>query len=281
MDDTLLDMNRRSWNAAVLAHQSHRGDLAAFLRAGGSTLFPEELALLGDVRGKRLAHLLCNNGQDTLSLAACGAQCVGVDISDEAIALARQLSAQSGISATFARAEIYAWLAEHHDAQFDLAYASYGVICWLPDIDGWAQALAQILAPGGRFVLIEFHPLSNMLDTQWQLKHDYPQQGKLLELPGVGDYVGAAQGGLSPAGFERGVEAFVNPHPCYLYRWGVGEVVSALIRAGLQLELLREYTYMNGEQPFETMCALSERRFTAPEGVPAVPLMYGLRARRG
>ena len=64
------EQNRRSWNAATLAHNSHKGDQALFLRQGGSTLFPEELALLGDVRGRSLLHLQCNAGQDSLSLAA-------------------------------------------------------------------------------------------------------------------------------------------------------------------------------------------------------------------
>lgn len=44
----LHEQNGVSWNAATVAHNSHRGDShrgdqAAFLRDGGSTLFPEEL----------------------------------------------------------------------------------------------------------------------------------------------------------------------------------------------------------------------------------------------
>jgi hypothetical protein len=47
----LHEANRASWNEATRAHNAHKCDQAAFFRAGGSTLFPEELALLGDVRG--------------------------------------------------------------------------------------------------------------------------------------------------------------------------------------------------------------------------------------
>src|SRR5918998_3195886 len=95
--------NRQSWNAATEAHNSHKRDQAAFLRNGGSTLFPEEIALLGDIAGRTLMHLQCNAGQDSLSLAARGAIVTGVDISDTAIAFARQLSADADISATFHR----------------------------------------------------------------------------------------------------------------------------------------------------------------------------------
>ena len=77
MSDDLLDETRRSWNLATQAHNRHEHDQAAFLRGGGSTLFPEETELAGDVRGKRLLHLLCNAGQDALSLAGRGAIVTG------------------------------------------------------------------------------------------------------------------------------------------------------------------------------------------------------------
>src|SRR5689334_16683391 len=99
----LREANRRSWNAATRAHNSHKGDQARYFREGGSTLRPEELGLLGEVAGLRVVHLLCNSGQDTLSIARLGADVTGVDISDEAITFATQLAVEAGIAATFAR----------------------------------------------------------------------------------------------------------------------------------------------------------------------------------
>ena len=107
----LHEDNRVSWNLATEAHNSHKHDQAAFFRAGGSTLFPDEIELLGDLRGKSLLHLQCNAGQDTLSLARLGAAVTGVDISDTAIAFARQLSSDTEIPASFERADIFDWLA--------------------------------------------------------------------------------------------------------------------------------------------------------------------------
>lgn len=276
--DPITEQNRRSWNAVVPAHTSHRADEAAFLRDGGSTLFPEEMALLGEIRGCRLLHLLCNTGADSLSLAAQGAIVTGVDLSDAAIAYARELSAASGIPATFVQADVYEFLATAaaDGLRFDLIYAGYGVICWLRDLNSFAAGIARVLAPGGRFALMEFHPTSNMLSADWRLAYDYPHGGAPLELPGVGDYVGAAEGGLSPSGFLPGVRDFTNPEPCTLYRWGVGEVVTALVQAGLRLRELREYCYVNGERPFERMIPAAGRRWHAPPDVPAIPLMYGL-----
>ena len=145
------EQNRRSWNAATLAHNSHKGDQALFLRQGGSTLFPEELALLGDVRGRTLLHLQCNAGQDSLSLAALGAEVTGVDIADEAIAFAQGLSRDSGSPATFHRAEVVDWLqrAAADGQRYDVVFVSYGALCWLPDLGAWAKGVAAVLRPGG------------------------------------------------------------------------------------------------------------------------------------
>jgi SAM-dependent methyltransferase len=277
----LRQQNRLSWNAVVGAHRSHRGDLAEFLIRGGSTLFPEERALLGDLRGKTLAHLQCNSGGDSLSLASLGATVTGVDISDEAIGSARELSSKTGIPAEFVRADVYDWLAAtvRDGRRFDVVFSSYGVVCWLPDLGSWARGIAAVLRGGGRFVLVDFHPVAEMFDERWNFSGAYPSGGEPRTLEeGVGDYVGESEGGLTPAGFVEGVRAFENPHHCYLCRWGLGEVVTALAGAGLRIIALKEYPYTNGERLFAGMRELPGRRMVPPEGVPAVPLMYGISA---
>ncbi|MBD0321660.1 MAG: class I SAM-dependent methyltransferase, partial [Gemmatimonadetes bacterium] len=142
----LHEQNRLSWNAATAAHNSHKGDQAAFFRAGGDTLFPEELELLGGVDGVDLLHLQCNAGQDTLSLARRGARATGVDISDEAIRFARELAEASGIAAQFERADVYDWLdaAGREGRSFDTVFASYGAIGWLSDLAAWGRGIAGV-----------------------------------------------------------------------------------------------------------------------------------------
>jgi SAM-dependent methyltransferase len=279
----LREQNRLSWNAVAGAHESHRGGLAGFLRAGGSTLFSEELELLGDLEGKTLAHLQCNSGGDSLSLALRGATVTGVDISDEAVSSARGLSKEAGIPVSFERADVYDWLEEaaREGRRFDAVFSSYGVVCWLPDLDAWAQGIAAILKGGGRFVLVDFHPAADMFDERWAHARDYPSGGELLVLEeGVGDYVAESEGGLTPAGFVEGTRDFENPHGCHLFRWGLGEVITALAGAGLRIVTLKEYPYANGERQFSGMRELPGRRMAPPEGVPTLPLMYGVRAER-
>jgi SAM-dependent methyltransferase len=279
----LREQNRVSWNAVVGVHESHRGDLSRFFSEGGSTLFQEECDLLGKLEGRSLVHLQCNSGGDSISLTRLGATVTGVDVSDEAVSSARDLAEKTGIRATFERADVYDWLEEasREGRRFDVAFASYGVICWLPDLRIWAGGIAGILNPGGCFVLIDFHPAADIFDRAWNHVNDYPSGGEPLLLDrGVGDYVAASGGGLTPAGFVEGVRDFENPEGCYLFRWGLGEVVTALAEAGLRITALEEYPYANGERKFAGMRELPGKRMVPPEHIPTVPLMYGIRAER-
>jgi SAM-dependent methyltransferase len=282
-DRDLREQNRESWNAVVGALDSHRGDLSRFLREGGSTLFPEELDLLGDLEGRSLVHLQCNSGGDSISLAKLGATVTGVDISDEAVRSARELSKKTGIPATFERADVYDWLEEatREGSRFDVVFASYGVVCWLPDLGAWADGIATILNPGGCFVLVDFHPAAEIFDEDWNHARDYPSGGEPLLLEeGVGDYVADSDGGLTPAGFVEGASGFENPEKAHLFRWGLGKIVTALAAAGLRITALEEYPYTNGERNFARMRERQGKRMVPPQDIPTIPLMYGIRAER-
>jgi SAM-dependent methyltransferase len=279
----LREQNRASWNAVVGAHDSHRANLPGFLRGGGSTLFPEEVGLLGDLQDKTLLHLQCNSGGDSVSLAGLGARVTGIDISDGAIVFARRLSRQTGAQVRFERADLYDWLREasREGRRFEVVFASYGVVCWLPDLVAWAGGVAGVLEPGGRFVLVDFHPVADIFDRVGNHVRDYPSGGETVYLQeGVGDYVAASGDGLTPAGYLEGATGFRNPEGAHLFRWGLGEVLTALAGAGLRITALHEYPYTNGERCFAGMRELSGRRLAPPEHVPAIPLMYGIRAER-
>lgn len=279
----LHEENRLSWNAATVAHNSHKGDQAAFFRSGGSSLFPEERELLGDIRGLSLVHLQCNAGQDTLSLAQLGATVTGVDISDTAIDFARTLAAESGVPATFHRADVYDWLEEAATGpvRYDIVFCSYGALCWLSDLDIWARDVAAILKPGGRFAVVEFHPVMQMFDEHYARIYSYFAEGQVLTWDGgIHDYVADSKDGLIRGEYVEGIIDFKNPYRNHEFQWGIGEVASALLGAGLALTTLREYSFSNGFKPFEEMRELPGRRWTVSDGMPNMPLMFALAAQK-
>jgi hypothetical protein len=120
-----------------------------------------------------------------------------------------------------------------------------------------------------------------MFDEHWNHARAYPSGGEPLLLnEGVGDYVAESEGGLTPAGFVGGIRCFENPEPCHLFRWGLGEMVTAIAGAGLRIFTLKEYPYSNGERHFAGMRELPGRRMVPPEDVPTVPLMYSVSAKK-
>src|SRR5205814_10159498 len=116
--------------------------------AGEKQLHAIELGELGDVGGKRLIHLQCHFGIDTLILARQGAIVTGLDFSPAAIEEARRLAAKTELAAEFVCANVYD-ARQTVAGDFDIAYVAWGTICWLPDLAGWAQPIASLLAPGG------------------------------------------------------------------------------------------------------------------------------------
>lgn len=270
--------NRLSWNEATRAHNSHKADQGSFLREGGSTLFPEEIALLGDVTGQSVLHLLCNSGQDSLSIARLGAAVTGVDISDVAIATAQALSAASGIRADFHRADALDWLdeAQKRDAGYDIAFLSYGAICWISCLDEFMQKTADVLKDDGRLILMEFHPILSKLNPDGTLRASSFSGAVPTKDDGVDDYVRYSGHGLVPSGYLPGEEDFQNPEPNWLFYWNMGEILAAVTSAGFHIEAFEEFPYANGYCPFISPSDKGERRFGTPEGVADLPLMFGL-----
>lgn len=268
---------RRSWNVATRNHNAHKGDQAARLRAGHDVLFDEELALLGPLEGRRLVHLQCNSGQDSLCLARRGAHVTGVDFSDEAIAFARALSDHSEIPAQFEHAEVVQWLHET-PSRFELAFCSYGAVGWLPDLRAWARGVARVLEPGGRFVYVEFHPLVWSIGPEFRLdRDDYFAREPFVEP--VGDYV--AGSGTALAAEHDDAAAGTNDIPATSWQWTLADILEACLAAGLELEHVHEYAHANGCRVHPGLEAEpGTRRWRWPAGVARVPLMFGLAARR-
>lgn len=251
-----------------------------FFRNDGSTLFPEEVGLLGDVRGKALLHLQCNAGQDTLSIASqLGAVVTGVDISDEAVSSAQHLARESGIPAQFVRADLFDFF-RSNEVQYDIIFTSYGVTGWLSDLKSWGTGIARLLKPGGRFVMIEFHPAGFMFEADWTLVYDY-MGGKVIDSDGVGDYVGESGGAQTNTG-EAVTQSttYENPQRSYEFPWGIADHVSALLDAGLRLDSLKEYPFCNGYAHLDGMIEEAGRRMILPPEKPQIPLMFSITATR-
>ena len=265
--DRYSEANRKHWDEIVPIHVgSDFYDVASF-KAGESKLKPVELAELTDVRGKTMLHLQCHFGMDTLSWAMEGATVTGIDFSERAIEAARALSEETGIEARFLVSDLYS-LPGNLDERFDIVFTSYGVVFWLPDVKRWAEVAAHLLAPGGTFYMVEFHPFSWIFDdapevSDFRVKYPYFETGEPLRFEQEGTYA------------DRGADiknklTYSWPHP-------LGDIVSALIDAGLRIEFLHEFPYTTEEfWPFMEVVDKRMVRLTKHDG--CVPLLFSIKA---
>lgn len=264
--------NRENWNDRVSIHlKSSQYDVSAFIQDTTrlSPIVQFDRDLIGEVRDKALLHLMCHIGLDTLSWARLGAAVTGVDFSPRSIDAARRLALECGLAARFVEAELYD-VPDVINEQFDNVYTSMGVLCWLPKVRGWAEVVAQCLKPGGTFLITEIHPIA------WSL--DQERDDELFSL--VDSYFERE----TPLRFENdqtytdGSESMEH-QTIYDWNHALGEIVTALIQAGLQIELLQEYPFVYGWDPLPGLEHDTEG-WVRPRGANAgVPLMYSIRAR--
>src|SRR6476659_221000 len=145
-----IDVNRRNWDerAAIHARDTTGDYMLDRFRAGEDSLHAIEAAELGDISGKRVLHLQCHIGRDTLCLARRGAVVTGLDFSLTAIEVARRLAEETGLNATFIQGRVDQ-ASQLAPGPFDLVFATWGTLCWLPDLRDWAKVIACVLAPDG------------------------------------------------------------------------------------------------------------------------------------
>jgi 2-polyprenyl-3-methyl-5-hydroxy-6-metoxy-1,4-benzoquinol methylase len=259
MSKEYFEINKELWNAKTSIHiTSDFYEMEDFM-AGKNTLKPIEMELLGDVRGKKILHLQCHFGQDTLSLARMGAQVTGVDISDTSIDKARELNTQLGLDVKFICCNLYS-TKEHLDEEFDIVFTSYGTIGWLPDMDKWADIVSHYLKPYGKFIFVELHPAVWMYDAHFKtIEFSYFNKEAIIELNN-GTYADhEAEIAMQEVGWN---------HP-------LSEVFTSLMSKRLTIDHFEEFDY----SPHNCFLGMTERspgQFVVEHIGDKLPMTYSL-----
>lgn len=259
-----IRINKELWNQRTEFHvNSEFYGLEAFIE-GKSSLNEIELNLLGDIKGKRILHLQCHFGQDTLSLGRLGAEVTGVDLSDKAIEKAKWLAEKTGVEAEFICCNVYD-LPQHLNKQFDLVFTSYGTIGWLPDLSKWAQIVQRYLVPGGKLFLVEFHPVVWMFDNQFEkIGYNYFNESPIIETE-TGTYA------------DR--DAPIQ-NECITWNHPLSEVFTSLLQEGIQISSFNEYDY----SPYNCFAGTIEfepGKFQIEHLGNKIPMVYALVATKG
>ena len=228
--------NRANWDERVGVHMAPGGYDMAALRAGTAHLNAIEEAELGSVEGMRVMHLQCHFGRDSLILAQRGAEVTGLDFSTPAIAAARGLANEMGLSdrVRFFEADLYdARSAIPEPASFDLVYITWGAITWLPDIRKWAEIVAFFLKPGGRLYLAEGHPIALVFDDMRKSDNGVPGF--------FAPYFAAAPVEYDDSKDYANATAVLSNTKTFTWIHPIADIVTGLLEAGLRLNWLHEH----------------------------------------
>lgn len=257
--ENYLQINKQTWNNKVSIHVASDFYEQEEFISGKITLPQTDLEALGDVNGKRILHLQCHFGQDSLSLARLGAKVTGIDFSEEAITKAKDLNKTLGLDAEFICSDVYDTL-QHITEKYDIVYTSYGTIGWLPDIDKWAAVISGALKPNGKLVFFEFHPVVWMFDNDFnEVFYNYFKSEPILEEE-TGTYA------------DRTAEV---AYKTITWNHSLSEVFQSLLKQNIKIKYFKEFDYSNYNcfshtEEFET------GKFRIQKFGNKIPMMYGI-----
>ncbi len=255
------EKNRAAWNQMARIHFDHPEYRMDEFMAGWNSLKQVERDVLGDVTGLSLLHLQCQFGMDTLSWARLGARVTGVDISDDSIEYARSFKDRAGFpEARFIRSDVLDLIGVIDD-KFDIVFMSHGTICWLSSIHKLMEVVAHHLKPGGRFFIVDAHPMFHVFDPFYK-EHGITYFGReTMRLIDDTDYADRS------AVIKGEQVEFVHT---------TSDIINATADAGLVVKRFDEYN--KGYYPVYEEWVREGDYWHPPEGKPDFPLMFSLLA---
>ncbi|GAA2638001.1 class I SAM-dependent methyltransferase [Paractinoplanes durhamensis] len=268
-----LDVNRANWDDRAPAHAaspsyavSRFADDPSFL----SETVTFDLPLLGSLTHQRGIHLQCHIGTDTVSLTRLGATMTGLDFSGKSLAEARRVAELAGADVRFLESDVYEAVAVAGTG-YDFVYTGIGALCWLPDVARWARVVAELLRPGGRLFIREGHPML------WAIDEEVPGSDLIVNYP----YFERNEPTVftEPGTYVETDVAFTH-NTTHSWNHGLGEVVTALLDAGLTLTGLVEHQSVPWEAMPGRMHKLPNGEWQLTDRPDRLPHTYTLQAIR-
>jgi len=258
-----IEVNKNAWNKKVeVNYNSKFYGVETFLKTKNS-LNKIELDLLGDVSNKKILHLQCHFGMDSISLANLGAKVTAVDFSEEAIVKAKHLSNLTNTPVNFICCDIYD-LPNLLNEKFDIVFTTYGTIGWLPDLDKWAAIVTNYLDHNGKLIFVEFHPVVWMFDNDFnEVFYSYFNKEEIVE---------TISGTYADKQAEIVTETISWNHP-------LTDVISNLLKHQIDIKSFLEYDY-SPYNCFNDMEEFEKGKFRIKKFGNKIPLVYSLVAEK-
>lgn len=263
MEKDYLKTNQKLWDDKTKVHLNSKFYNVESFKNGKSSLNPIELKLLGNIANKNILHLQCHFGLDSMSLSRLEANVIGVDLSTIAIEEANKLKNQLNLDTQFIQSDVYS-LSEKLNSKFDIIYTSYGVLGWLPDMKKWGKVISDFLKPGGKLILVEFHPVVWMFNSGFTLiEYAYSSNQPIIE---------------NIKGTYTDQNAPIE-NKSISWNHGLADVFQALLSHKLEIEDFQEYNY-SPYNCFQNTIKIAENQYQIKGLENKIPMLYSLIAEK-
>lgn len=201
-------------------------------------LFPLD-AYFGTVSGKKIMNLMGSNGMKAVALALLGAEVSVADFSEANSRYASELAREAGVQLSYIVSDVLKLPEEVLDHSYDIVFAEMGIIHYFTDLAPFMDTISHLLAPGGTFVLRDFHPVTTKLISS------KGSTAKVRKHKVSGDYFDTAleEKKVSYSKYlpSSGGQDDADKHSVvYWRRWTLGEIVTAAAASGLRIRQLVE-----------------------------------------
>lgn len=270
-----LAVNRANWDDRADVHaRSKMYDVEGFLAdpIAISAVVKNDLSVLAPfvpdagVRGRSLLHLQCHIGTDTVSWARLGAVDVhGLDLSPNSLRHAARIAEADGRKVTWIEGDVR-FASTLVQRRFDVIVTSTGTIVWLPELTSWARSIHELLDPGSIFIIRDDHPILGAMGFEpWDITDNYLGGSSSRTDEDSGTYTENSAGLITHT---------LN----HQWQHDLGEIVTALLHAGLRIEMFAELPYIDWPA-FPGLVPCPEGWALPPES-PRIPLNFAIVARR-
>ncbi|MFA5851523.1 MAG: methyltransferase domain-containing protein [Spirochaetales bacterium] len=237
-------INNNSWNSETYAAWIRRfgkpEDVAGKIIADPMKMLSSLKDQFADVHGKKILNIMGSNGIKGIALAVLGAKVTIVDFSGENKRYALKVAEAAKANIAYIQSDILKIKECTQTARFDIAFAEMGILHYFTDLQPFMNIIYDILEDGGKFIIKDFHPISTKLIAY------RGSTAKVRKYKVTGDYFDSSIEKVEVA-FSKHLPANDDVHYVYIRKWTLGEIVTAVAKAGLIIESLKEEPNQSSE----------------------------------
>jgi len=241
MKNNFIESNRKAWNQANTYHQKAKGDYykKKFKNPNFIVLDKLEKANLKklNVKGKVVGQLCCNNGIELISIVRFGAkEGIGFDIAENPIGDAKKFAKIANVNCKFVKTNIYS-IDKKYVHMFDIIYISAGSINWLPDLNNFFKVISELLKQGGKLMMYEIHPFSEILASEDDDQFDKKNPYKI-----VNSYFNK-KAQINDSGIDYLGKKEYKSETSYWFTHKVSDIINNSIKHGIKIDEWNEYPF--------------------------------------